>query len=164
MAFPSVMGSWTLDGKSMIWAGAEPQDLEQLWLPAPLLHDNVEQSGVQGRLARMPVEDEAVYDIHYLLSGFVMADGSPASSTFEGFRSNYKQLAERVGTPDQDASPSTARWTGEGRTSIVTPFGEASKTALVQPTISSFDRAAGKAGGSHLPVTVTVVVPRGKHT
>lgn len=155
MKWPSEMGSWTLGGQAMIWGGAQPLNLEVLWAAAPIRTANAEQIGVDGLLPRRPVVEQAEYDVHYLLSGTVNADGSDAVSTIKAFVSNYNQLKSRIGVP--------SGWSNGGVASVLTLPDSSTRSAVVQPSLSPMQTRPGMGGGLWMPVVVTVVVPGGAH-
>lgn len=146
---PAEMGTWTVNSLEMHWSGAKPLNMEVLWSAPPWEHENLYMPEVDGSLPRDPVQVEAVHTVHYVLSGFVLANGDPASDSLAGFRSNYEQLRTRCGTPTSWSGSSVASQIAKGATT---------RSANIQPFLSPFpDRGRG----SVIEVDVMVVVPAG---
>lgn len=99
LPWPTEMGTWTWNGQSLIWPGAQPLDLEQLWSSAETESDNLEMPEVDGRLPRDVLVVEQEITVHYLLSGLRLPNGNTASNPAQGIAANYAQLVARVGKP-----------------------------------------------------------------
>lgn len=150
LPWPTEMGTWTWNGQSLIWPGAQPQNLEQLWSGAQTQSDNLDMPEVDGRLPRDVLVVEQEITIRYLLSALRMPNGDPAPNPAAGIAANYAQLTTRVGGP--------STWpTRKGvQTSVLRSDG-VTLTGLAQGYVSRL----GDREGSACRCAVVVTIPGG---
>lgn len=141
--------AWDVDGEAMITSAFAPEDLQQLWAPAPLSFANVDLYGEPGELARTPTENAVTYQVRYRIHGAADWTGTPYPSFGHGLAANYAELVRRVGTP--------TTWGAETvDTTVTRPDG-----VDLEGPIQVFVTPMSAESGPLARCVVTVTIPRG---
>lgn len=147
LIWPPQMGSFVWGGQSLIWPGAQPLNIERLWVSAPIETNNLQQPGIGGRLPRDVLLEQLEVQIDYHLSGLVLPDGSPAPNVAWGIEANRSELVARVGTPSTWPTP-------RGVTASVLKADGVTISGLVQGAVSGLGERQGSVGTCVLSVTI----------